>query len=60
MRPCPYYSIVMECRQPWYLTAQKSNAKDTLKGNFARLIAMQDRLNPTPRGSRLLRVVSVN
>ncbi len=32
----------------------------TLRGNFARLIAMQDRLNPTPCGNRPLRVVSVN
>jgi hypothetical protein len=45
MRPVPYYSIVMECNQPWYLTAQKSNAKETLRGNFARLIATQNRLN---------------
>ncbi len=50
MRPCPYYSIVMECLRPWYLTAQKTNAKETLRGNFARLIAMQDRLNPTLHG----------
>ncbi len=40
--------------------AQKSHAKATLRGNFARLIAMQDRLNPTPHSSRLLRVVSMN
>jgi hypothetical protein len=39
--------------------ASKSNAKETLRGNFARLIATQDRPNPTPHGSRLLRVVSV-
>ncbi len=60
MRPCPYYSIVTECPRPWYLMALKSNAKETLKGNFARLIATQDRPNPTPRGSRPLKVVSVN
>ncbi len=51
---------VMECRRPWYLMVQKSKPKETLRGNFTRLIAMQDRPNPTPRGSRLLRVVSVN
>jgi hypothetical protein len=37
-----------------------SNAKETFRGNFARQIAMRDRLNPTPHGSSLLRVVSVN
>jgi hypothetical protein len=47
-RHCPYYSIVMECHQPWYLMVQKINTKETLRENFARLIAMQDRLNPTP------------
>ncbi len=46
--------------QPWYLMAQMSNAKVTLKENYVRLIATLDRLNPTPRGSRLLRVVSMN
>jgi hypothetical protein len=39
---------------------QKDNAKETLRGNFARLIAMQERSNPTFHGSRLLRVVYVN
>jgi hypothetical protein len=37
-----------------------SNAKVTLKENYARLIAMLDRLNPTPRGSKPLRVVFAN
>jgi hypothetical protein len=41
----------MECHRPWYLTVQKNNAKETLRETFARMIAMQDRLNPTPRGS---------
>jgi hypothetical protein len=49
-----------ECHQPRYLTVQKNNAKETLRGNFTRMIATQDRLNPTPRGSRLLWVVSLN
>jgi hypothetical protein len=40
--------------------ALKVNANETLRGNFARLIATQDRLNPTLHGNRLLRVVSVN
>ncbi len=34
--------------------------KGDFKENYARLIATLDRLNPTPRGSRLLRVVSAN
>ncbi len=38
--------------------------KEQCKGDFKRKLckadAMQDRLNPTPRGSRPLRVVSVN
>jgi hypothetical protein len=34
--------------------------KEQCQGDFARLIAMQDRLNPNPCGSRPLRVVSVN
>jgi hypothetical protein len=38
----------------------KEHAKETLRGKSARLIATQDRLNSTPRGSRPLRVVSVN
>jgi hypothetical protein len=38
----------------------KSNAKETLRENFVRLIATQDRLNPTPHSSRPLKVVSVN
>jgi hypothetical protein len=38
----------------------KVNVKDTLRENFARLIATQDRMDPTPHGSRPLKVVSVS
>jgi hypothetical protein len=41
-------------------SGSKRNAKVTLKENYVRLIATLDRLNPTPRGSRSLRVVSAN
>jgi hypothetical protein len=38
----------------------KEQCKGDFRGDFARQIATQDILNPTPHGSRLLRVVSVN
>jgi hypothetical protein len=38
----------------------REQCQGDFEGNFARPIAMQDRLNPTPCGSRPLRVVSVN
>jgi hypothetical protein len=54
------FSIVTVFLQPWYLTARMSNAKVTLKENCVSQIATLDRLNPTPRGSRPLRVVFAN
>jgi hypothetical protein len=60
MRPCPCYSVVTVCLRPWYLTARKSKPKVTLRENCIRQIATLDRLSPTPRGSRPLRVVSEN
>jgi hypothetical protein len=38
MRPCPYYSIVMECLQPWYLMAQKKQCQ----GDFKRKLCKAD------------------
>ncbi len=38
----------------------KEQCQGDFKGSFVRLIAMQDRLNSTPRGSRPLKVVFVN
>ena len=42
------------------LDGLKEQTKGTLKENCVRQIATLDRLSPTPRGSRPLRVVSAN
>jgi hypothetical protein len=54
----PFHSVQMVYNQPWYLTVQKIEIRVHLNVIFAKLIVMPDRLNPTSRDSKLLRVVN--